>query len=170
MEGVPQGKLVGPHDAAERGLPGTQHTYWVYVPAQYDAAQAGEPDDLSRRPGVHRSQRRRPRAPNVLEQSDLSPRAAGDDRRVHQSRPHGPISRSRRRDDWGDRNTNRPDRIQLARRPLRPRDLRRAAAGAEQGIQHLERPRAARHRRRELRARSRPSPSPGNGPINSAKC
>ena len=24
---------------SEQGLPGTQHTYWVYVPAQYDAAK-----------------------------------------------------------------------------------------------------------------------------------
>ena len=28
-----------PVHAAERSYPGTQHTYWVYVPAQYDPAK-----------------------------------------------------------------------------------------------------------------------------------
>ena len=36
MEGVPQGKLVGPTVLPSQAYPGTQHTYWVYVPAQYD--------------------------------------------------------------------------------------------------------------------------------------
>jgi enterochelin esterase family protein len=38
MEGVPQGKLVGPSTLPCNVFPGTQHTYWVYVPAQYDPA------------------------------------------------------------------------------------------------------------------------------------
>ena len=62
QEGVPQGKLVGPHTLPCEVFPGTQHTYWVYVPAQYDPAEAGEPDDLQRRPGVHQREWRRPRA------------------------------------------------------------------------------------------------------------
>ena len=53
--------------------------------------------------------------------------------------------------NWGDRDTNRPDRVQLARRQVRARDRRRADAGALQGLQHLEGSRAARHRRRQLR-------------------
>jgi enterochelin esterase-like enzyme len=36
QEGVPQGKVVGPHTLPSEVFPGTQHTYWVYVPAQYD--------------------------------------------------------------------------------------------------------------------------------------
>lgn len=36
MEGVPTGKLVGPSTLPSQAYPGTQHTYWVYVPAQYD--------------------------------------------------------------------------------------------------------------------------------------
>ena len=36
QEGVPQGKLVGPKTLPCEVFPGTQHTYWVYVPAQYD--------------------------------------------------------------------------------------------------------------------------------------
>jgi enterochelin esterase-like enzyme len=39
QEGVPQGKLVGPTILPCEAYPGTQHTYWVYVPAQYDAAK-----------------------------------------------------------------------------------------------------------------------------------
>lgn len=36
QEGVPKGKIVGPHTLPCKVYPGTQHTYWVYVPAQYD--------------------------------------------------------------------------------------------------------------------------------------
>jgi enterochelin esterase-like enzyme len=35
-EGVPRGELVGPSTLPCEVFPGTQHTYWVYVPAQYD--------------------------------------------------------------------------------------------------------------------------------------
>src|SRR5262245_17497688 len=37
QEGVPQGKLNGPFTLPCNVFPGTQHTYWVFVPAQYDA-------------------------------------------------------------------------------------------------------------------------------------
>ncbi len=39
QEGVPQGKLVGPATLPSNVFPGTSHTYWVFVPAQYDASQ-----------------------------------------------------------------------------------------------------------------------------------
>lgn len=39
QEGVPKGKMVGPHTLPSEAYPGTQHTYWVYVPAQYNPAQ-----------------------------------------------------------------------------------------------------------------------------------
>ena len=39
-EGVPQGKFVGPTIIPSDVFPGTQHTYWVYVPAQYDPSKA----------------------------------------------------------------------------------------------------------------------------------
>src|SRR5690242_15491287 len=39
QEGVPKGKLVGPSTLPSEVFPGTQHTYWVYVPAQYDPKQ-----------------------------------------------------------------------------------------------------------------------------------
>ena len=35
-EGVPKGEVRGPWIIPSDAYPGTQHTYWVYVPAQYD--------------------------------------------------------------------------------------------------------------------------------------
>jgi lysophospholipase L1-like esterase/enterochelin esterase-like enzyme len=36
QEGVPKGNIRGPYTLPSKVYPGTQHTYWVYVPAQYD--------------------------------------------------------------------------------------------------------------------------------------
>jgi enterochelin esterase-like enzyme len=36
QEGVPKGEIKGPFTLPCMVYPGTQHTYWVYVPAQYD--------------------------------------------------------------------------------------------------------------------------------------
>jgi enterochelin esterase family protein len=38
QEGVPKGEIRGPFHIQSNAYPGTQHTYWVYVPAQYDPA------------------------------------------------------------------------------------------------------------------------------------
>ena len=38
QEGVPQGTIKGPLVLPSKAYPGTQHTYWIYVPAQYDPA------------------------------------------------------------------------------------------------------------------------------------
>ena len=35
-DGVPKGEVRGPFTLPSDAYPGTQHTYWVYVPAQYD--------------------------------------------------------------------------------------------------------------------------------------
>ena len=35
-EGVPKGEVRGPSIIPSQAYPGTQHTYWVYVPTQYD--------------------------------------------------------------------------------------------------------------------------------------
>jgi enterochelin esterase-like enzyme len=37
-DGVAKGEVRGPFTLPSRAYPGTQHTYWVYVPAQYHAA------------------------------------------------------------------------------------------------------------------------------------
>jgi len=36
QDGVPKGEIRGPFHLPSQIFPGTQHTYWVYVPAQYD--------------------------------------------------------------------------------------------------------------------------------------
>ena len=38
QEGVPKGEIRGPFTLPSEAYPGTQHTYWIYVPAQYDSA------------------------------------------------------------------------------------------------------------------------------------
>ena len=37
-EGVPKGEIRGPFTLPSKVYEGTQHTYWVYVPAQYDSS------------------------------------------------------------------------------------------------------------------------------------
>ena len=37
-DGVPKGEVRGPFTLPSEAYPGTQHTYWVYVPAQYSPA------------------------------------------------------------------------------------------------------------------------------------
>ena len=39
-DGVPRGEVRGPFALPSQAYPGTQHTYWVHVPAQYDPAVA----------------------------------------------------------------------------------------------------------------------------------
>jgi enterochelin esterase family protein len=36
QDGVPKGEVRGPFVIPSQAYPGTQHTYWLYVPAQYD--------------------------------------------------------------------------------------------------------------------------------------
>src|ERR1051326_2677384 len=38
QEGVAKGEIRGPFTLPSQVFPGTQHSYWVYVPAQYDAS------------------------------------------------------------------------------------------------------------------------------------
>ena len=38
QEGVPAGAIKGPFTLPSQVYPGTQHTFWLYVPAQYDPA------------------------------------------------------------------------------------------------------------------------------------
>ena len=39
-DGVPRGEMRGPFTLPSTAYPGTQHTYWIYVPAQYDSGVA----------------------------------------------------------------------------------------------------------------------------------
>src|SRR5215471_14604187 len=38
-EGVPKGEVRGPFKLPSKTYPGVEHSYWVYVPAQYDASR-----------------------------------------------------------------------------------------------------------------------------------
>ena len=50
QDGVPKGKLIGPATLPSNVFPGTVHTYYVYVPAQYDP-KVPAVHDLQRRAG-----------------------------------------------------------------------------------------------------------------------
>ncbi|MGD0137930.1 MAG: alpha/beta hydrolase-fold protein [Tepidisphaeraceae bacterium] len=39
QDGVPKGRLIGPTTLPSEVFPGTVHTYWVYVPRQYDPSR-----------------------------------------------------------------------------------------------------------------------------------
>lgn len=107
MEGVPKGKFVGPKVIPSEVFPGTQHTYWVYVPAQYDPSQPAavmifndgqammaEPGDVQAHHVLD----------NLIFRREI-PVMLGvfinPGRRPDQPEPTPK--------DWGDRNTNRPD-------------------------------------------------------------
>jgi enterochelin esterase-like enzyme len=107
QEGVPQGRLDGPKIIPSEVFPGTQHTYWVYVPAQYDSAKPAavivfndgqafkhEPGDIQ----AHRV------LDNLIYRREI-PVMLGvfinPGRRPDQPEPTP--------SNWGDRDTNRPE-------------------------------------------------------------
>jgi enterochelin esterase-like enzyme len=106
QEGVPHGKLVGPLNLPCNVYPGTSHTYWVYIPAQYDGSK---PASLMifNDGQAFKNETGDARVPNVI------------DNLVHRREipvmlcvfinpgrtPEQPEPTPK---DWGDRNTNRP--------------------------------------------------------------
>jgi rhamnogalacturonan endolyase len=106
QEGVPKGKLIGPATLPCEVYPGTSHTYWVYVPAQYDPSQpAGlmvfNDGQAMIGPGGD------VRIPNVMDNLIFRREIPviitvfiNPGRRPDQPEPSSK--------DWGDRNTNRP--------------------------------------------------------------
>ncbi len=52
QDGVPKGEIRGPFTLPCNVYPGTQHTYWVYVPAQYDPAVPASLMIYPGRPGL----------------------------------------------------------------------------------------------------------------------
>jgi enterochelin esterase family protein len=106
QDGVPQGKLSGPFTLPCKAYPGTQHTYWVYVPAQYDS---GKPASLMifNDGQAFIDMKGSARAPNVLDNLIFRrelPVMIGvfinPGRRPDQPEPTP--------SNWGDRDTNRP--------------------------------------------------------------
>jgi enterochelin esterase-like enzyme len=105
-EGVPRGDVRGPFVLPSQAYPGTQHTYWVYVPAQYDAAapaslmifQDGQAfKDMN---GVLR-------APNVLDNL-IYRREIPTMIAVFVNPGRTPEQPEPTPQEWGDRTTNRP--------------------------------------------------------------
>jgi enterochelin esterase family protein len=108
QDGVPKGKIIGPTTLPSQVYPGTGHTYWVYVPAQYDPSKPTalmiyndgqaflRPSDL--------------RANNVMDnliwRREIPPMIAvfiDPGKKPEDIEPPDPVT-----GDWGDRWTNRP--------------------------------------------------------------
>ncbi|HEV7281787.1 MAG TPA: alpha/beta hydrolase-fold protein [Pirellulaceae bacterium] len=106
QEGVPEGEIRGPFTLPCKVFPGTQHTYWVYVPAQYDpkvpaALMVFQDGQAFMNPkGDMRAQNV---MDNLIYRREI-PVMIGvfinPGRRPDQPEPSP--------SDWGDRNTNRP--------------------------------------------------------------
>lgn len=105
-EGIDKGELKGPFTLPSEAYPGTQHTYWVYVPAQYDPAV---PASLMifNDGQAFKNMEGDLRAPNVLDnliyRREIPVMVAvfiNPGRRPDQPEPTP--------QEWGDRTTNRP--------------------------------------------------------------
>ena len=106
QEGVPKGEIRGPFTLASKVFPGTTHTYWVYVPAQYDASVAASLmifNDGQAFVAAEGDARAQNVMDNLIYRREL-PVMIGvfinPGRRPDQPEPTP--------HDWGDRNTNRP--------------------------------------------------------------
>src|SRR6188768_1369244 len=105
-EGVPTGEVRGPFSLPSQAYPGTQHTYWVYVPAQYqqnvpaslmvfqDGQAFKDTDGVLRTPNV---------LDNLIYRREIPVMIAVF---INPGRtPEQPEPTPR---NWGDRDTNRP--------------------------------------------------------------
>ena len=105
-DGVPKGEVRGPFVLPSQAYPGTQHTYWIYVPAQYDPAVAAslmvfqDGQAFKDMDGVVR-------APNVLDnliyRREIPVMIA-----VFINPGRTPDQPEPTPSNWGDRDTNRP--------------------------------------------------------------
>lgn len=105
-EGVPKGEMKGPFTLPSQAYPGTQHTYWIYVPAQYSPAA---PASLMvfNDGQAFRNMEGDLRVPNVLDnliwRRELPVMLA-----VFINPGRTPEQPEPTPQDWGDRSTNRP--------------------------------------------------------------
>ncbi len=105
-DGVPRGDVRGPLVLPSQAYPGTQHTYWVYVPAQYDPAVAAslmifqDGQAFKDMDGVIR-------APNVLDNL-IYRREIPVMLAVFINPGRTPEQPEPTPSNWGDRDTNRP--------------------------------------------------------------
>jgi enterochelin esterase family protein len=106
QEGVPRGEIRGPFTLPSQVYEGTQHTYWIYVPAQYDPAVPAclmIYNDGQAFKAADRDLRAHNVMDNLIYRREI-PVMIGvfinPGRRPDQPEPHP--------GDWGDRSTNRP--------------------------------------------------------------
>ena len=147
--GRPEGRDPRAVHAPQPGLPGHPAHVLGLRPGPVRPGGPGGPDGLPGRAGVQGREGGHA-GPERDGQPDLPARDPGHDRRVHQPRPP---ARPARADpaELGRPGHQPADRVQLARRQVRPGHHRGADAGAGEGLQHLEGPGDARDRRVELR-------------------
>jgi enterochelin esterase family protein len=107
QEGVPRGRIDGPFVIPSQVWPGTQHTYWVYVPAQYDP---GKPASLMvyNDGQAYMNPEADLRAPNVMDNL-IHRREIPVMLGVFINPGRRPDQEEARIDSWGDRHTNRPE-------------------------------------------------------------
>jgi enterochelin esterase-like enzyme len=105
-DGVAKGDVRGPYTLPSQAYPGTQHTYWVYVPAQYDPAV---PASLMifNDGQAFKNMDGDVRAPNVLDNL-IDRREIPVMIAVFINPGRTPEQPEPTPQDWGDRSTNRP--------------------------------------------------------------
>ena len=105
-DGVPKGEVRGPWIIPSEAYPGTQHTYWVYVPAQYDTSA---PADLMifNDGQAFKNMEGDLRVPNVLDNL-IWRREVPVMLAVFINPGRTPEQPEPTPQEWGDRTTNRP--------------------------------------------------------------
>ena len=105
-DGVPKGEVRGPFVLPSQAYPGMQHTYWLYVPAQYDGAQPAALM-IFQDGQAFKDRDAGLRAPNVLDnliyRRELPVMLA-----VFINPGRTPEQPEATPQEWGDRTTNRP--------------------------------------------------------------
>ena len=105
-DGVPKGDVRGPFVIPSQAYPGTQHTYWVYVPAQYDPAVAASLM-IFQDGQAFKDMNGGLRAPNVLDNL-IYKREIPVMLSVFINPGRTPEQPEPNAQEWGDRTTNRP--------------------------------------------------------------
>src|SRR3954470_11018982 len=105
-DGVPRGDVRGPYTLPSQAYPGTQHTYWVYVPAQYDPAVAASLM-IFNDGQAFKNMEGDVRAPNVLDNL-IYRREIPVMLAVFINPGRTPEQPEPTPQEWGDRTTNRP--------------------------------------------------------------
>jgi enterochelin esterase family protein len=106
-DGVPKGRIDGPFVIQSEVFPGTQHTYWVYVPAQYDPSRPASLmvfNDGQAYMHPEADLRAHNVMDNLIHRREI-PVMLG----VFINPGRRPDQEEARLDSWGDRHTNRPE-------------------------------------------------------------